>query len=762
MTYFHLLGRLIGEMSLNRQQWAILGQSYAQIEALDPFLWDMIQKTAVTSKSRKVLNNLYAKDPMRADVRYLKQPLFSTSPLSRVMMRHTRQLLEIYRQNGELTSNLARRHIRPICAIEFYPEEESFYNSLEDYCNGLNEQMHKYNPQVRQIMRFYLIFLQLRFASSFYAIQQTLSRRLKRVEQTLLFGGKTFETEEEFEEAVDQLRDSDEYDEADISEITFDALMRDRDPRDLSWERKELNRMLDQLDMMKKTPSKMQRLLEELTARTVQGRVRQTVLFTRFYDTLKSIREYLRIRSSGMRVGVFSGGHAEWYDPEAGRDISTTHEEIKRLFLEGEIDLLLCTDAAAEGLNLQTADLLINFDLGWNPMKIEQRIGRIDRIGQKYTDIEVMNMCYLGSTEEKVYGRLCERLQTAGLVVGAQQISMLPVDSEQFRKLHSGELTLDQLEKESRARLKKQREATATMEMSAQDMYDMYHRISDEMRSKSYPADLFALWDAFTTSPYFESLGAKILPSGKWHIPANDFTGEFTGTISREQTEIPEEFLTWGNPTVDLILRNMSYRLEEYPCIKRVSVTEGNIEVVGYVVATTDGIKLVTSYSALSGLHINKSATVTEADIENAKALLTPLARTEARQTKLALKAIQKNAEVALLHKALVQSCAASILEKFRDTGTVKYLDIVKALTDGSKPMYTVELPFEIFSGKANLLLFPVFEVSGKITTNVNGELYNCCTEMIQRAATEIRKKKAEITVDEVLNRLRPKRNQNR
>lgn len=68
----------------------------------------------------------------------------------------------------------------------------------------------------------------------------------------------------------------------------------------------------------------------------------------------------------------------------------------------GEIDLLLCTDAAAEGLNLQTADLLINFDLGWNPMKVEQRIGRIDRIGQKYSDIEVLNMCYLGSTEEIV------------------------------------------------------------------------------------------------------------------------------------------------------------------------------------------------------------------------------------------------------------------------------------------------------------------------------------------------------------------------
>ena len=83
-----------------------------------------------------------------------------------------------------------------------------------------------------------------------------------------------------------------------------------------------------------------------------------------------------------MRIGIYAGGNkAIWFDPSLHRDRNATHEEIKAKFLAGEIDMLLCTDAAAEGLNLQTADLLINFDLGWNPMKIEQRIGRIDRIG---------------------------------------------------------------------------------------------------------------------------------------------------------------------------------------------------------------------------------------------------------------------------------------------------------------------------------------------------------------------------------------------
>lgn len=129
------------------------------------------------------------------------------------MMRHTRELLEIYRQNGQLSSNLARRHVRPVCAIEFTDAEAEFYNMLEDYCRGLGEQIRKHNAQTRQVMFFLLNFLQLRFASSFYAIQKTLERRLNRVKNTLLLGEMP-ETEEELKELLDALKnDDDEYSE---------------------------------------------------------------------------------------------------------------------------------------------------------------------------------------------------------------------------------------------------------------------------------------------------------------------------------------------------------------------------------------------------------------------------------------------------------------------------------------------------------------------------------------------------------------------
>ncbi len=108
-----------------------------------------------------------------------------------------------------------------------------------------------------------------------------------------------------------------------------------------------------------------------------------SVIFTRFYDTLTDIVSRLRQADQRMLIGTYSGRGAEYYDPVKDQMVNVDREEIKEMFLRSEIDVLVCTDAAAEGLNLQTADLLINFDLGWNPMKVEQRIGRIDHIGQK-------------------------------------------------------------------------------------------------------------------------------------------------------------------------------------------------------------------------------------------------------------------------------------------------------------------------------------------------------------------------------------------
>ena len=759
MEYFDMTGMVAKGEALNASQWSVLGQSFKQIEALDPFLWRILKETTVTKKNEKVLDTLNYKKPKNADVKYLKQPLFAASPLSRVMMRHSRKLLEIYRKNGELSSNLARRRVRPVCAIAFTPDEKVFYDHLEEYCRGLEEQVKKNNPQSRQVMNFLLNFLQLRFASSLYAIQQTLIRRLKRVNQTLAVGARQFDTQEELDEALSDMEDTDgvneEYSEGDLSDITLDALLKDRSVKDLKWEKDELTGMIDLLETMTETPSKIRVLLEEIELRRSGNRVRQTVIFTRFYDSLKSIREYLSIRAPHLRVGVYSGEHAEWYSPDAGHDIGTSHEKIKELFLDGSIDILLCTDAAAEGLNLQTADLLINFDLGWNPMKVEQRIGRIDRIGQKYDVIEVMNMCYLGSTEEIVYGRLFERLSQAGFVVGTQQISMLPVTMEEFRELEDGKMTLDELERISKEKLRRQMESTESMEIPADEMYDMYKKQSRYMKQTAIPARIDDLKSAFLGSAFLKSLGTEE-KDGVVTIPVNDEIRGFTGTFDREKTLESVPFMTWGNSDIDNVLETMSRDVESSGCIRRISVERDNIEYVGYAVAAMDRVRLVTSYSELEGININERYRITTEDEKRCTDELS--ARCASEQAELSLRRMSRktNREFADIHEKLLRCAAAGILRQLEERGDTKLTDVLRTLDNEPKAIYSVILPND-FIGKDNKLLFPIINPMLRPQVNVTGLFLKSVTEMIKRSAGGIKKKKSEITTSEIIRRLERK-----
>jgi superfamily II DNA/RNA helicase len=80
--------------------------------------------------------------------------------------------------------------------------------------------------------------------------------------------------------------------------------------------------------------------------------------------------------------------------------------------------LLVATDAASEGLNLQRLETLINVDLPWNPARLEQRKGRIDRIGQLASSIDILNLRYRGSVEDEVHHVLSSRLQQIREIFG--------------------------------------------------------------------------------------------------------------------------------------------------------------------------------------------------------------------------------------------------------------------------------------------------------------------------------------------------------
>src|SRR3546814_9425210 len=84
---------------------------------------------------------------------------------------------------------------------------------------------------------------------------------------------------------------------------------------------------------------------------------------------------------------------------------------IKAKVRSREVRLVVATDAACEGLNLQTLGTLINVDLPWNPSRLEQRIGRIKRFGQSRDEVDVLNLVYRDSWDERVLAKVSERLK---------------------------------------------------------------------------------------------------------------------------------------------------------------------------------------------------------------------------------------------------------------------------------------------------------------------------------------------------------------
>ncbi len=107
---------------------------------------------------------------------------------------------------------------------------------------------------------------------------------------------------------------------------------------------------------------------------------------------------------------------------------TVSRETIKQRFRDGAAECLICTDAAAEGLNFQFCGALVNYDMPWNPMKVEQRIGRIDRLGQRHKIIRIVNLHYSNTVEADVYTALGKRINLFRTFVGKLQpiLSKLP------------------------------------------------------------------------------------------------------------------------------------------------------------------------------------------------------------------------------------------------------------------------------------------------------------------------------------------------
>ncbi len=135
-----------------------------------------------------------------------------------------------------------------------------------------------------------------------------------------------------------------------------------------------------------------------------------SIIFSQYYDTVYWIAKELASLCPGELVAVYGGsGKSGIFKAETFSSVD--REEIKAAVKEREIRLVVATDAASEGLNLQTLGTLINIDLPWNPSRLEQRLGRIKRIGQVRRNVDMLNLVYKDTQDERIYQVLSKRMK---------------------------------------------------------------------------------------------------------------------------------------------------------------------------------------------------------------------------------------------------------------------------------------------------------------------------------------------------------------
>jgi superfamily II DNA or RNA helicase len=140
-------------------------------------------------------------------------------------------------------------------------------------------------------------------------------------------------------------------------------------------------------------------------------------IFSQYLTTAESVLEALCAEFPDEPVALYAGGAASFVQQGNDRK-AISREQIKSAIQRGDIRLVCATDAACEGLNLQRLGAQINVDLPWNPSRLEQRKGRVQRIGQTRDNVHVLNLRYSGTVEDDVYAALSDRFGDIFSVLG--------------------------------------------------------------------------------------------------------------------------------------------------------------------------------------------------------------------------------------------------------------------------------------------------------------------------------------------------------
>ncbi|AMW32753.1 SNF2 family N-terminal domain-containing protein [Fervidobacterium changbaicum] len=307
--------------------------------------------------------------------------LMNHNPFIRHIVRRTRSYLEnnVNPETGEpylKNIEVVLMGERDDEAIILPPYLQEAYNYAEKFCELLKERT--------KIVGFFKTLLLRRMGSTMIAGKLTAERILSNWHYLLV------EEDYEGEENEDELQSPSE-------ELSL-----------TNEERECLENLIETLNLNQERDPKYNLALKLLLEdKWIE---RGCIIFSQYYDSAYWIAESLSEDIQGMKIGLYAGGEKSGVFVN-GVFERKDKEDLKQMVRRHELKILVSTDAASEGLNLQTLGTLINLDLPWNPTRLEQRKGRIQRIGQVYDKVYIYNMRYKGSVEDRVHQLLSQRFE---------------------------------------------------------------------------------------------------------------------------------------------------------------------------------------------------------------------------------------------------------------------------------------------------------------------------------------------------------------
>lgn len=422
---------------------------------------------------------------------------------------------------SDLIRRLVKEELKKFDGSPLFPERRAYtigytlsdleallYEKVTSYVRDEFNRADNLDKERRGTVGFALTILQRRLASSPEAIYQSLRRRRERLEtrlreekirkrgldlsQAILETSPALDTE-----SLEDLEDTPEEELEQVTEQVLDSATAARTIAELEQEihrLKELEALADQVRRsgQDRKWKELSRILQERPEfRDSSGSRRKLVIFTEHKDTLNYLANKIRsLLGREDAVVVIYGG----MDREARRIAQQTFVQDK------DVLVLVATDAAGEGINLQRAHLMVNYDLPWNPIRLEQRFGRIHRIGQ--TEIcHMWNLVAEETREGDVYARLLRKIENQREALGDGVFDIL---GKLFREKSLRELLLDAIRYGDRPEVRER------LFQAVDNLADQQH-IRKLLEDRSLAQDSMDVTEVFKIREDFERAQAKRL-----------------------------------------------------------------------------------------------------------------------------------------------------------------------------------------------------------------------------------------------------------